>query len=88
MLADIEDPAIRKFEIDPKLYYPADVYRTPSLVFPKDFKIEIDKMIKQKLGAKVEAKVEDVKGDIKETARALNRMRDDVAQHRRMHAIK
>ncbi|MGH8678406.1 MAG: hypothetical protein ACREUQ_08670, partial [Burkholderiales bacterium] len=50
---DIEDPATRKAEYDPKLYYPADVYRKPNPVFPKGFKLDIKKMIREKVVSKI-----------------------------------
>ncbi len=61
-VVDVQEPFVREQEIDPKKYYPVDVYRTPSTVFPDNFKIEIDKMLGKKIEAKVQAKVEDVKG--------------------------
>ena len=54
-LPDIEDPAVRSFEIDPKLYYPADVYRKPNPVFPKGFKIDIKKMILDKVVQRIKS---------------------------------
>ena len=55
VLADIEDPATRKAEYDPKLYYPPDVYRKPNPVFPKGFKIDIKKMLREKVILKVKS---------------------------------
>ena len=55
VVADIEDPAIRKVEYDAKLYYPPDVYRKPNPVFPKGFKIDIKKMVGQKIVQKIKA---------------------------------
>ena len=52
---DIEDPASRKVEYDAKLYYPPDVYRKPNPVFPKGFKIDIKKMVGQKIVQKIKA---------------------------------
>lgn len=54
-LPDIEDPASRKVEYDAKLYYPPDVYRKPNPVFPKGFKIEIRKMIRDRVIQKIKA---------------------------------
>ena len=54
-LPDIEDPATRTAEYDPKLYYPADVYRKPNPVFPKGFKIDIKKMIVERVVSRVRA---------------------------------
>ena len=54
-LPDIEDPATRKAEYDAKLYYPADVYRKPNPVFPKGFKIDIKKMITDKIVQRIKS---------------------------------
>ena len=56
VLSDIEDPAFRSSaEIDPKLYYPPDVYRTPNPIFPKGFKIDIKKMISDRVVQRIKA---------------------------------
>ena len=47
--AEIQEQYVRDMEIDPHLYYPADVDRDLIRVFPKGFKIEIPKMIGKKL---------------------------------------
>jgi ribonuclease Z len=54
-LADIEDPAARSVEYDAKLYYPPDVYRKPNPIFPKGFKIDIKKMLKDKIVQKIKS---------------------------------
>ena len=54
-LADIEDPATRSVEYDAKLYYPADVYRTPNPVFPKGFKIDLKKMVRDKIVQRIKS---------------------------------
>jgi hypothetical protein len=54
-LADIEDPASRNVEYDAKLYYPPDVYRKPNPIFPKGFKIDIKKMLKDKIVSKIKS---------------------------------
>ena len=48
-MADLEDPATRTAEYDAKLYYPPDVYRVPNPVFPKGFKIDLKKMVMDKI---------------------------------------
>jgi len=53
--ADIEDPASRNVEYDAKLYYPPDVYRKPNPVFPNGFKIDIKKMLRDKLMTRVKS---------------------------------
>ena len=56
VLADIENPATRAaLEIDPKLYYPADVYRKPNPIWPKNFKIDIKKMVREKIVQKIKS---------------------------------
>ena len=42
-VADIQEAEVHDREIDPKKYYPPDVYREPNRVFPKDFKIDVRK---------------------------------------------
>ena len=54
-MADIEDPAIRTVEYDAKLYYPPDVYRKPNPVFPKGFKIDLKKMLGEKIVQKIKS---------------------------------
>jgi ribonuclease Z len=55
-LSDIEDPDTRAaLEIDPKLYYPADVYRTPNPNWPKDFKIDLKKMLGEKVVQRIKS---------------------------------
>ena len=55
VVSDIEDPATRKAEIDAKLYYPPDVYRVPNPIFPKGFKIDIKKMVREKIVQKIKS---------------------------------
>jgi hypothetical protein len=50
---DIEDPASRNVEYDAKLYYPSDVYRKPTPIWPKDFKIDIKHMLRDKIVSKI-----------------------------------
>jgi len=55
-VADIEDPATRAaLEIDPRKYYPSDVYRTPNPNWPKDFKIDIKKMVAEKVVQRIKS---------------------------------
>ena len=54
-VTDVEGPTPRDKEYDARLYYPADVYRKPDPVWPKDFKIDLKKMLKEKLTSKVKA---------------------------------
>jgi hypothetical protein len=50
---EIEDPVPRDQEFDPKAYYPPDVYRKPNPIWPKDFKIDIKKMLRNKIVSKI-----------------------------------
>ena len=54
-IAEQEGPVPRNVEYDAHLYYPPDVYRKPDPVWPKDFKIDLKKMIKEKVVSKVKA---------------------------------
>lgn len=51
--ADIQEEFVRDKEISKDLYYPADVNRDLIKGVPKGYKIEIPKMIKEKVGAKI-----------------------------------
>jgi hypothetical protein len=58
-VADMQEPAVRDREIDPKKYYPPDLYREPQPNFPKDFTIDVRELaakrvrhMQQKLAAK------------------------------------
>lgn len=55
VLTDIEGPVPRNVEFDPKDYYPPDVYRKPNPIWPKDFKINVAKMLRDKIVSKVKA---------------------------------
>ena len=57
--ADILDEAVRSREIDPRQYYPPDLYREPQPNFPKDFTIDVRELaakrvrhMQEKLAAK------------------------------------
>jgi ribonuclease BN (tRNA processing enzyme) len=50
---EIEDPVPRNQEFDAKAYYPPDVYRKPNPIWPKDFKIDIKQMLREKIISKV-----------------------------------
>ena len=54
-LAENEGPIPRNVEYDARLYYPPDVYRKPDPNWPKDFKIDIKKMIKDKIVNKIKS---------------------------------
>ena len=55
VVSDIEDPATRALEIDAKKYYPPDVYRKPNPIFPKGFKLDIRKMVREQIISKVKS---------------------------------
>lgn len=48
-VADIQEPFVRDREIDPKRYYPPDVYREPQPNFPNDFRIDVRQIVQRKL---------------------------------------
>jgi ribonuclease Z len=50
---EIEGPVPRNVEYDPKDYYPPDVYRKPDPIWPKNFKIDIKKMLGEKIVQKL-----------------------------------
>ena len=50
---DVQEQFVRDKELDPKLYHPADVARPTGGDFPKGFKIEIPKMVLQKIEDKL-----------------------------------
>ncbi|MGB7159533.1 MAG: hypothetical protein WBD40_15810 [Tepidisphaeraceae bacterium] len=47
--ADIQEQVVRDREIDPKKYYPPDVYREPQRNFPRGLKMDVRPMIQKKL---------------------------------------
>ena len=51
-VAGQEDPFPRSTEFDPKLWYPPDVYRKPDPTWPKDFKIDVPKKVREKVVSK------------------------------------
>ena len=48
-----EGPVPRNVEFDPKDYYPPEVYRKPNPIWPKDFKIDIKQILRDKIVSKV-----------------------------------
>ena len=48
-VADMQEPAVRDREIDPKKYYPLDLYRAPQRNFPNGFKIDVRQVVQTKL---------------------------------------
>ena len=50
-LADVLEQDVRDREIDPKQYYPPDLYREPQPNFPKDFTIDVRQIVQKKLRA-------------------------------------
>ena len=56
-VSDVQEPFVREKEIDPNLYYPQDVKRDLVRVFPRGFKIEIPKMVAEKLGERVKSRL-------------------------------
>ena len=52
---DIEGSVPRNQEFDPKDYYPPDVYRKPDPVWPQNFKIDVVKMLRDKVVSKIQS---------------------------------
>jgi hypothetical protein len=48
-IADIQEPAVREREIDPKKYYPPDLYRVPQRNFPNGFKIDVRQIVQKRV---------------------------------------
>ncbi|WSH00159.1 hypothetical protein U8P71_16425 [Rhizobium ruizarguesonis] len=48
-VADMQEQDVRDREIEPRLYYPPDVYREPQRNFPKDFRIDVRQVIQRKV---------------------------------------
>ena len=42
----MQEPGVRDREIDPKKYYPSDMYREPQRNFPNGFKIDVRKSVR------------------------------------------
>jgi ribonuclease Z len=68
---EIEAPFPRSEEYDPKLWYPADVYRKPMYIFPPGFKINLAEMMMEKAEAKVKANVEESVENMKQKVEEL-----------------
>jgi hypothetical protein len=63
---DMLEQTVRDREIDPKKYYPADVYREPQRNFPKGFKINVAEMVRKKVREKIQTKVSGAKDKLQE----------------------
>jgi hypothetical protein len=50
-VADMQEPAVRDREIEPKKYYPSDMYREPQRNFPNGFKIDVRQIVQTKVRA-------------------------------------
>ena len=48
-VADMQEQAVRDREIDPKQYYPPDLYREPQRNFPNGFKIDVRQIVQRKV---------------------------------------
>jgi ribonuclease BN (tRNA processing enzyme) len=53
--SDLEGPVPRNLEYDANLYYPPDVYRKPDGFFPKNFKIDIKQMLRDKIVSRIKS---------------------------------
>lgn len=52
---DIESPVPRDVEFDAKDWYPPDVYRKPNPIWPQNFKIDVARMLRERIISKVKA---------------------------------
>ena len=59
---DVQEQFVRDQEIDPRKYYPGDVYRKPMSVFPANFKIDVKKMAREQIQKRIEHKIALLKG--------------------------
>jgi len=60
-VADMLEQTVRDREIDPKKYYPPDMYREPQRNFPNGFKIDVREMIVRKVREKIQTKLSGAK---------------------------
>jgi hypothetical protein len=70
-VADMLEQTVRDREIDPKKYYPPDVYREPQGNFPKGFKIDVREMLRKKVREKIQTKVSGAKDKVQELIEKL-----------------
>jgi ribonuclease Z len=55
VVSEIEGPVPRNVEYDARDYYPPDVYRKPDPNWPKNFKIDVGKMLREKVVSKIKS---------------------------------
>jgi len=60
-IADMLEQTVRDREIDPKKYYPPDMYREPQRNFPNGFKIDVREMVIKKVREKIQTKLSGAK---------------------------
>jgi len=60
-VADMLEQTVRDREIDPKKYYPPDMYREPQRNFPNGFKIDVREMVIKKVREKIQTKLSGAK---------------------------
>jgi hypothetical protein len=70
-VADIQEQTVRDREIDPKKYYPPDVYREPQRNFPKGFTIDVRAILRKKVGEKIQTKVSGAKDTLQQLIEKL-----------------
>ena len=62
---DVQEQFVRDREIDPKKYYPRDVFRKPTRNFPDEFEIDVMKMVGEQIEKKIDAKLDELAGRLK-----------------------
>jgi ribonuclease Z len=70
-VADMLEQTVRDREIDPKKYYPPDVYREPQRNFPNGFKIDVREMVVKKVREKIQTKLSGAKDNLQKLIEKL-----------------
>jgi hypothetical protein len=65
------EQTVRDREIDPKKYYPPDMYREPQRNFPKGFKIDVREMVVKKVREKIQTKLSGAKDNLQKLIEKL-----------------
>lgn len=73
-VVDIQEQGVRDQEINPKQYYPTELYREPNRVFPNGFKIDVRKMALMQ-AKKAQAKLSEKSAQIQAVIDAIEAMK-------------
>jgi ribonuclease Z len=77
-VTDIEASFPRSEEYDAKLWYPTDVYRKPQPSFPRDFKIDLKKVMAEKIEAKIEAAKEGAEETVEDWKKKIEELQQKI----------